>query len=191
MSDVVNSIRSQNAGAQLDIFRAGKDLWSYGTLIKHFVKYTSKKLHKYILNRKLDSKMDTIRVYPPPPPLKSEHFFRFSKKWREGLPPPCLVARLRMWMNMYQCLWISINILKKACMLWLCQGSEYTWSLHMLGRLLKMPQVLNVSELWIWHGCICKDYTEFSIFLNMAKYASQIPENASMSWCPPICLNIA
>ena len=62
MSDVVNSIRSQNAGAQLDIFRAGKDLWSYGTLIKHFVKYTSKKLHKYILNRKLDSKMDTCIV---------------------------------------------------------------------------------------------------------------------------------
>ena len=183
---MVNSIRSQNAGAQLDIFRTGKVLWSYGTLIKHFVKYTSKKLHNYILNRKLDSKMDTIRVSP----LQIRALFSILKKVKGRLPPRCLVAGLRMWMNMYQCLWIFINILKKACMFWLCRGSEYTWSSHMLGRLLKMPQVLNVSELWIWHGCICKNYTEFSIFLNMAKYASQMPENASTSWCPPICLNI-
>ena len=60
---------------------------------------------------------------------------------------------------------------------WLYQASEYTWPSHMFDRLLKMFQVLNVPGICIWHDCICKDYTEFWIYLNMAQYASIIPEH--------------
>ena len=47
-----------------------------------------------------------------------------------------------------------------------------------------MPQVLNDPGFRIWHGCICKSYAEFRIFLIMTPYASVTPEYAS------ICLNV-
>ena len=64
---------------------------------------------------------------------------------------------------------------------WLYQGSEYTWLSYMFVRLLKMLLVLNLSVSWIWHGYICRGYTEFWICLNMAQYASIMPEYALMS----------
>ena len=96
---------------------------------------------------------------------------------------------------MLEYLWISLNILENACiMLWLCEGSEYAQSSYKFDRLLKMFQVLNVSEFWIWHSCICKGYTEFWICLNMAQYALIMPEYALMSLNMPehnwISLNI-
>ena len=41
--------------------------------------------------------------------------------------------------------------------------------------------VLNMSEFWIWHRCICKGYTQFWICLRMIEYASIMPEYAIMS----------
>ena len=52
--------------------------------------------------------------------------------------------------------------------------------LTMFDRLLKMPWVLNAPGFWIWHGCY-KGYTEFWTWVNMAQYASIIPEYALMS----------
>ena len=63
---------------------------------------------------------------------------------------------------------------------WLCQGSEYTWLSYIFDRLLKMYQVLNVAGFWIWHGCICRGYTQFWICLNIAQYASIMSEYASI-----------
>ena len=42
--------------------------------------------------------------------------------------------------------------------------------------ILEMPCVLNESEFWKWHGCVCKGYTEFWICLNMPQYVSIMPE---------------
>ena len=81
-------------------------------------------------------------------------------------------------------------------------GSEFTWPSHMFDRLLKMPRVLNKPGFWIWHGFICKGYSEFRICLIMAQYVSIMPEYASVylnvlqytwTWlniaeCPWICL---
>ena len=100
---------------------------------------------------------------PPPPP-----------------PPSCTTVSVSEYAS------ISLNIPKYPwkCsnkLFWLCQGSEYTWSFYMLDRFLKIPQVLNVPEFWIWHGCICKSYREFGICLNKVQYASIMPEYASIS----------
>ena len=59
---------------------------------------------------------------------------------------------------------------------WLWQGSEFILSLYMFDRILKMPRVLSQPAFWIWHGCICKGYAEFRIFLIMAAYASIMPD---------------
>ena len=39
----------------------------------------------------------------------------------------------------------------------------------------------NVRGFWISHGCICKGYTEFWTWVNMAQNASLIPEYTLMS----------
>ena len=52
--------------------------------------------------------------------------------------------------------------------------------LTMFDRLLKMPWVLNAPGFWIWHGYY-KGYTEFWTWVNMAQYASIIPEYTLMS----------
>ena len=55
------------------------------------------------------------------------------------------------------------------------------WSWRLKGlifdRLLKMLLV-NGPRSWIWHGSICKGYSEFWISFNMPEYAS-IPLNVS------------
>ena len=63
---------------------------------------------------------------------------------------------------------------------WLCQGSEYACSSYIIGRLLKMPPVLNKPGFWIWHGWIWKGYAEFWICLIMTPYTSIMPEYASI-----------
>ena len=70
----------------------------------------------------------------------------------------------------------------KPC--WLCQVSEYVRSPYMFEKHLKMPQVLNVSWFWIWHGYICNGYTDFWICLNMAQYA------LIMHQCSSLCLHV-
>ena len=100
-------------------FQGRGDFVELGHFDKHFVKNTSKKLHKYILNGKFNSKMDAIRAFFP----QIWAFFRFSKKGRGGLALSPLVARLWVWINMDQYLWISLNSLQNTCiMFWLCQG---------------------------------------------------------------------
>ena len=107
---------------------------------------------------------------------KSKHFFRFSKRGWEGI-----IAHPRVWINMHQYLWISLNISENACiMFWLWQGSKYAWS----------SWVLDVPEFWILHGCICKGYTEFWICLKMAQYASIMPESVSVWLNVPVRVNI-
>ena len=82
-------------------------------------------------------------------------------------------------LNMPRYTWKWLNKL-----FWLCQGSEYVWSTYMFGRLLKMNPVLNKPGFWSWHGCICRGWVEFRIYLIMAPNASITPEYA---W---ICLNV-
>ena len=114
-------------------------------------------------------------------------FTQFSKKRRWGLPhsPPPSYVPVSVaeygseFLNIYKYPW---NCLKKP--FWLSQGAEYAWSSYMFEKLLNMPQVLNMPGFWIWHCCICKDYTEFWISLNMAQYASTMPEYVS------ICLDV-
>ena len=67
---------------------------------------------------------------------------------------------------------------------WLFQGSQCGWSSFMMDKPLKMPRVGNNPGFWIWHGCICKRYTEFRICMIMAPYISIMPEYDS------ICLNV-
>ena len=76
---------------------------------------------------------------------------------------------------MHQFPWISLNILENTwIMFWQCQGSEYVWSSY----ILDMSWVLNVSEFWTWCGSTCKGYTDIWICLNIAHYASVMPEYA-------------
>ena len=56
--------------------------------------------------------------------------------------------------------------------------------IYMSDRLLKMPHVLNISEFWIWHRCICKGYKEFWmswIWLIIPKKCLNISQYARMS----------
>ena len=83
---------------------------------------------------------------------------------------------------------ISLNIPKYPwqCLnklLRLCLGSQYTWSSFMFDTFLKMLQVLNMLNFWIWNCCICNGYTEFWICPIMAQYVTIMPEYVSM------CLN--
>ena len=89
-------------------------------------------------------------------------------------PPPSYVPvsvakYASTFLNIPQHLWKCLNK-----MFWFCQGSKHAWLSYMFDKLLKMPQ----PEFWIWHGCICKGYTEFQICLIMAPYTSVMPENA-------------
>ena len=111
-------------------------------------------------------------------------FFDFQKG--QGWPPlSSLVVHLWIWLNMYQYTWICLNILENA---WI-NCSDYARALYMHDHLtcstgFFMSQALNKPGFGIWHGCICKGYTEFRICLIMAPYNSIMPEYA---W---ICLNI-
>ena len=160
----------------------GKVLWNEDTLINISSETQGKKLPQgnilevfllytvyYILNGKFSPKMNTIKVFFP----KAENSFRIFKK-RQEQPPPlhssCAPLRLAKYAS------VSLNIPKYPwkCfnrLFWLCQHSEYVWSSEMFDWLLKTPWVLNVSEFWVWHGCICKGYTVFWIYLyNMPEY---------------------
>ena len=127
--------------------------------------FSSRNYWNYILNGKFNPKMDTIRTFF----LQNwGTFFDFQKG--QGRPPPTPPSKpvsfaeyASIYLNIPKYPWKWLNKL-----FWLCQGSEYAWSSFMFNRLLKMPWVLNMSGLWIWHDCICKGYTESWICLNMA-----------------------
>ena len=85
------------------------ELWHFD---KHFIKNTSKKLHNYtttFLNQnnstqrwtQLGSFFSKINAF----------FFQFSKKSRGGLPASPLLARMWVWINMYQYPQISLKCL--------------------------------------------------------------------------------
>ena len=100
-------------------------------------------------------------------------FFSIFKKG-QGRPPPVSSSCTSVNVDWYAS--ISLNIPKSS---WKCLNNVLTMSglwlflivLH-VWQALKMSRLLNVSEFWIWHGCICKGYIEFWICLNMAQYAS-------------------
>ena len=156
-----------------------------GHFDKRFIKSTRKKSPqgkkfspRYSWNYILHGK---FRVFFP----KSEHFFQFLKKGRGGLPrlPSCMPVSVAI------CASVSLNITKHhwKCLnklIWLCQGSEDVLSSYMFNKLSKMSRIINLAGFWIWHGCLCKRYTEFWICLNIAHYDSIMPEYAS------ICLNV-
>ena len=125
--------------------------------------------------------MNTIRSFFQ----KLRHFLLIFKKDRRSFassPSRVLVSAAEdalMLLNMPKYPWKCLNKL-----FWLCQDSEYTWSSYMFDRLFKMSQIINVPEFWVWHGCICKGYTEFRRCLKMVQYASIMPEYGS------VCLNI-
>ena len=118
--------------------------------------------------------------------------FNFKKRAGENfhLPPTCMPVSVAEYasasLNIPKYPWKSLKKL-----FWLWQGFEYSSSSYMFDRLLKMPQILNVPGFWIRHGCVSKGYTEFWICLNMAQYASIMPECLNMLQCPSICTNIA
>ena len=105
------------------------------------------------------------------------------KKCREVSPlyPDCVPIRVAQYASNP---WICLNILENV---WI-NCSAYAMALNMSDD-LHVCQVFEDASgyksagFWIWHGCICKGYTEFQICLNMAKYASVMLEHA---W---ICLN--
>ena len=116
----------------------------------------------------------------------SSFFVSIFKKGQESppLPPPsCAPVSVAEYAS------VSLNIPEYpwkclSKLFWLCQVSECTWSSYMFDPLLKMLRVLHVPGFWIWHSCICKGYTYFWIYVNMAQYASTMPDYAS------ICLNV-
>ena len=60
---------------------------------------------------------------------------------------------------------------------WLYQGPEYAWSYYMFDRFLKVPQILNMSELYKqWLNRV----------LNMSEYETICLRNA---WIASLCLN--
>ena len=75
---------------------------------------------------------------------KSGLFFRFSKRAGEVYPlsPSSAAVNVTEYtsisLNMSKYPWKCLNKL-----LWLCYGSEYTWSYYMFDWLLKMHRVLN------------------------------------------------
>ena len=124
--------------------------------------------------------MGTIRAFSP----KSEHFFSIFKKG-QGRPallhPPSFMP-----VSVDEYVSISLNTPKYP---WKCLYNVLTmprlWThvkCYMFNRHMKMPQVLYVSESWIWHHCICKGYTEFWIYLT--QYGTICLNN---TW---ICLNV-
>ena len=92
-------------------------------------------------------------------------FFSIFKKG-QGRPPPVSPSCTSVNVDWYAS--ISLNIPKSS---WKCLNNVPTMSglwlflivLH-VWQALKMSRVLNVSEFWIWHGCICKGYIEFWMF---------------------------
>ena len=102
---------------------------------------------------------------------KSRHVFRFLRNAKETslLPLSYTLVSVAEYAS------VSLNIPKYPWkflnkLFWLCYGSEYVWSSYMFDKLLKMPRLINKPGFWIWHGCICKGYTEFRICLIMAPH---------------------
>ena len=119
--------------------------------------------------------MDITRLF-----FQNQGFF-FNFKKGQGWPllrshsaPVIMAEYTSISLNIPKYLWKCFNKL-----FWRFQGSEYTWSSYMF-RLLKMPRVLNIPGFLIWHGCICKGYTEFWLCLNIAQYVSLIHEYVSV-----------
>ena len=82
--------------------------------------------------------------------------------------------------------WIYLNIPKYPWkflnkLFWIWKGKKNAWSSYMSDR------VLNMSGFCMWHDCN-KGYTEFWISLNMAQYASIMPEYA---WIALMSLNMS
>ena len=80
-------------------------------------------------------------------------------------------------------LWKCLHNVQTMPGLWRCLVILHVRS-YMYGKLLRIPQDLNVSEFWIWDGYICKGYTELWIRLNLTQYALTVPK------CASICLNV-
>ena len=129
----------------------------------------------------------------------SSFFFSIFKKGQESppLPPPsCAPVSVAEYAS------VSLNIPEYpwkclSKLFWLCQVSECTWSSYMFDPLLKMLRVLHVPGFWIWHGCICKGYTYFWIYviwLNTLQQCLTMPQYALMSMNMPehswILLNV-
>ena len=126
------------------------------------------------MNGKFNPNIVTIKTFF----VQSQRIYlHFQKRAGETLPLP-LVAHLWVWLNKDQYPWISLNILENS---WKCHSSEYAWSSYGFNRLLKMPRVLNVTGFWMWHGCICKDYREFSKCLIKLFWLSQSSKYTSSS----------
>ena len=68
----------------------------------------------------------------------------------------------------------TLNILENA---WTVLVMPGPW-IYLI--ILHVRQALNLPGFWIRHSCICKGYAEFWICLNMAQYASVMPEYALM-----------
>ena len=137
------------------------------------------------MNGKRNPKINTIRAFFP----KTRTLSWFSNKGRGNLPlssswmPVNVVEYASISLNIHKCPWKCLNKL-----FWLSQDSEYAWSSYMFDRLLKMAQVLNVPGLYGWHSYICKDYTEFQIWLNMLQYGFT---SLNMSEHDRILLNVS
>ena len=173
---------SPSASAQPDIFQDRRGFGQLEHFNRHFIKNTRKKrphretfwsFFSQILLKTtfwMESLTQGWTQWGPFIP-KSGHIFQFSKKCREGIP----LSGTSVSVTEYAATSLNTPILTNV---WLCQGSEYSWSLYRISRLLKMPWILNVPEFWIWDSCICKAYTKFRICLNMAQYASKVLEYA-------------
>ena len=161
-------------------FSAGKE--ELGHFDKHFVKNTGKSdpavkdfgffsprySSSYILNRKINPKMDTIKVYFS----KIRSPFSILKNGKGDLLSPLLPIYASVSVAEYAS--TSLNM------------AEYPWKClnELFVRLLKVFWVLNMPWFWIWHGWVFKDYAEFWICLIMAPYPSKTPKYAST------CLNV-
>ena len=128
-----------------------------------------------------------------PSSSKSGYVFRFSERARESSPLPFSCATVSV--ANYALISLSMpNILEYAWINCSISGLWYAQSSDMFGRLFKMPQVLNNPRFWMWHGCVCEGYAEFSMCLIMAPYKAIMPQYALMSLNMPehgwILLNV-
>ena len=128
IQNIVKHLRwtvNAGAGAQKKFFRAVEEGgMKLGHFNKHFVKNTRKmasqgNILEFFLLVTLETTFwmeNLIQRWTQSGFLfpKSGHFFRFLKKQgRPLLPPPPLVARLWVWLNMHQYPSICLNILEK------------------------------------------------------------------------------
>ena len=125
-------------------------------------------------------------------------FFNFQKRAGKAYHPRLLVARMWVWMNMHQYIWISLNVLEMlACYsdyapaLWVCLvilhvwqafedalGSECVRSLNMTRLYMQgLHRVLHMSEHTSKYAWICLNVRQYAwTWLDITEY-------------PLICLN--